>query len=200
MIPESKRRKFQAVFLFVLVPVGILGTVAELIDHPPDFGFALISAALTSGALALGVWLWRMKDFRWYDDLKTKAKQLIPRCRFQFSLRTLLIAVTALAVPLGYVGWQAKIVRQRDEAVKLIATLGGSIELFDDEWQFRRATKYDESTFKFRPPLVRRLLGDRAYFRVTVPHLSESEAQTIREAFPGIEIVVGRRYFYGPSL
>jgi hypothetical protein len=32
---------------------------------------------------------------------------------FQFSLRTLLIGVTLLAVPLGYVGWQAKIVRER---------------------------------------------------------------------------------------
>ena len=32
---------------------------------------------------------------------------------FQFSLRTLMIVVTLLAVPLGYVGWQAKIVRER---------------------------------------------------------------------------------------
>jgi hypothetical protein len=32
----------------------------------------------------------------------------------QFSLRTLMIAVALLAVPLGYVGWQAKIVRERN--------------------------------------------------------------------------------------
>ena len=32
---------------------------------------------------------------------------------FQFSLRTLMIGVTLLAVPIGYVGWQAKIVRER---------------------------------------------------------------------------------------
>jgi hypothetical protein len=32
---------------------------------------------------------------------------------FQFSLRTLMIGVTVLAVPCGYVGWQAKIVRER---------------------------------------------------------------------------------------
>jgi hypothetical protein len=32
---------------------------------------------------------------------------------FQFSLRTVLIVVTLLAVPLAYVGWQAKIVRER---------------------------------------------------------------------------------------
>jgi hypothetical protein len=35
------------------------------------------------------------------------------RPRFQFSMRTLLIGVTLLAVPLGYVGWQVKIVRER---------------------------------------------------------------------------------------
>jgi hypothetical protein len=33
-----------------------------------------------------------------------------PRRHFQFRLRTLMIGVTLLAVPLGYVGWQAKIV------------------------------------------------------------------------------------------
>ncbi len=34
---------------------------------------------------------------------------------FQFRLRTLMIVVTLLAVPLGYVGWQAKIVRERKD-------------------------------------------------------------------------------------
>jgi hypothetical protein len=32
---------------------------------------------------------------------------------YQFNLRTLMIAVTLLAVPMGYVGWQLKIVRAR---------------------------------------------------------------------------------------
>ena len=32
---------------------------------------------------------------------------------FQFRLRTLMIGVTLLAIPCGYVGWQAKIVRER---------------------------------------------------------------------------------------
>ena len=42
-----------------------------------------------------------------------------PRRRFQFRLRTLLIVVTVFAMPLGYVEWEAKIVRasfaMRDE-------------------------------------------------------------------------------------
>jgi hypothetical protein len=37
---------------------------------------------------------------------------------FQFSLRTLLIVVTLLAVVCGYVGWQAKIVRERKAMLK----------------------------------------------------------------------------------
>jgi hypothetical protein len=37
-----------------------------------------------------------------------------PRRRFQFRLRTLMIGVTLFAlIPCGYVGWQAKIVRER---------------------------------------------------------------------------------------
>jgi hypothetical protein len=40
------------------------------------------------------------------------------RRHFQFSLRTLLIGVTLLAVPCAYVGWQAKIVREREEYLK----------------------------------------------------------------------------------
>jgi hypothetical protein len=37
---------------------------------------------------------------------------------FQFSLRTLMIVVTLLAVPLGYVGWQAKIVMERKAEIR----------------------------------------------------------------------------------
>jgi hypothetical protein len=44
------------------------------------------------------------------------ADQPSPRRRFQFRLRTLMIGVMLLAIPLGYVGWQARIVRERHEA------------------------------------------------------------------------------------
>jgi hypothetical protein len=43
--------------------------------------------------------------------------------RFQFRLRTLMIVVTLLAVPLGYVGWQVKIVREwRAELSRVVAS------------------------------------------------------------------------------
>jgi hypothetical protein len=38
---------------------------------------------------------------------------VVMKARFQFRLRTLMIAVTVLALPLGYIGWQAKIVGYR---------------------------------------------------------------------------------------
>jgi hypothetical protein len=39
---------------------------------------------------------------------------------FQFHVRTLMIGVTLLAVPMGYVGWHAKIVRERTRAFRLV--------------------------------------------------------------------------------
>jgi hypothetical protein len=41
-----------------------------------------------------------------------------PRRRLQFRLRTLMIGVTLLAVPLGYLGWQAKIARVRESLLE----------------------------------------------------------------------------------
>jgi hypothetical protein len=47
------------------------------------------------------------------------------RRRFQFRLRTLMIVVSLLAMPLGYVGWQAKIVRERKAVLAEIEDAGG---------------------------------------------------------------------------
>ena len=44
---------------------------------------------------------------------------------FQFSLRSLMIGVTLLAVPCAYVGWQAKIVRERRAMLGTIDAVGG---------------------------------------------------------------------------
>jgi hypothetical protein len=46
---------------------------------------------------------------------------------FQFSLRTLLIGVTLLAVPCAYVGWQIKIVQERRSMLARIASTGGEV-------------------------------------------------------------------------
>jgi hypothetical protein len=58
------------------------------------------------------------------------ANQPSPRRRFQFRLRTLMIGVTLLAIPCGYLGWQAKIIRERREAAARYQTIRGRESTF----------------------------------------------------------------------
>src|ERR1700747_2520005 len=58
------------------------------------------------------------------ENLRITEKSQLRR-RFQFRLRTLLIVVTLLAVPCAYVGWQAKIVREREAIANRILGLDG---------------------------------------------------------------------------
>ena len=51
---------------------------------------------------------------------------------FQFSLRTLMIGVTLLAVPLGYVAWHARVVRERKELLSLVLNRGGGYLISDE--------------------------------------------------------------------
>jgi hypothetical protein len=69
---------------------------------------------------------------------------------FQFSLRSLLIVVTALAIPCGYLGWQAKVVRERKAMLDKIVSLGGGYLV----------ARQDEPIEIPNPPLLRRWLGD----------------------------------------
>src|SRR5438477_6176 len=112
--------------------------------------------------------------------------------KLQFRLRTLMIVVTLLAVPLGYVGRQAKIVRKRRwfqfrlrtlMIVTMIAAVACRYVVHERGIvQERRAILADEklvscfltqaqaerletglsSVENCRIPLVRELLGDRA--------------------------------------
>jgi autotransporter translocation and assembly factor TamB len=76
---------------------------------------------------------------------------------FQFSLWTLMIVVTLLAVPLGYVGWQAKIVRERNTLAESLTTLG------------RTQTKNGNI------PWLRRMLGDSVYDHITLCRSASDE-------------------------
>src|SRR5690348_1919362 len=69
------------------------------------------------------------------------------RRRFQFRLRTLMIVVTLLAVACAYIGWQAKIVRER--RIELERTVDLRVVGIDgsDKWGII--------------PWVRRVLGDK---------------------------------------
>jgi hypothetical protein len=88
--------------------------------------------------------------------------------RFQFRLRTLMIGVTLLAVPCAYVGWQAKIVRERD-AMRLDLKDHGFVT-FDDPKLV---------------PIVRRWLGDEGYSTILVPRGTSADyIAKIKAIFP----------------
>jgi hypothetical protein len=107
------------------------------------------------------------------------ADQPSPRRLFQFSLRTLMIVVTLLAVVCGYVGWQAKIVRNRKLVMNWIATHNGETAL---NRKHSGAPDYWPSI-----PWLRRLLGDRAIAGLNIGPLSAEDEARIREAFPEME-------------
>ena len=80
------------------------------------------------------------------------------RRRFQFRLRTLLIGVTLLAVPCGYVGWQAKIVRARINEVENRFSENLDLGLCIDGYSYEIPGT----------PWFRRLLGDVTVYQIEV--------------------------------
>ena len=98
---------------------------------------------------------------------------------FQFSLRTLLIGVTLLAVQCAYVGWQAKIVRERNTMRAEMKRRGTETVDFDD-------VVWDRSE-KFRPLYrLREWMGDKALFEVYVTNgeLNSPYVLRVKELFP----------------
>jgi hypothetical protein len=103
---------------------------------------------------------------------------------FQFSLRTLMIGVTLVAVACGYVAWQARIVAVRDAARARITALGG-------QWRLGGYIDYEESV-----PLIRRWLGDEPVSNVIIPdNVSKEDEQRIRDVFEDVVIsrIISRR-------
>ena len=111
------------------------------------------------------------------------ASETVPtRRRFQFRLRTLLIGVTLLAVPLGYVGWQATIVRERRALLDSIKAAGGGDET---------AVFHNNAS---PPPWLRRILGDETVELLLVPPATDKETMArIHRLFPDTHILVGTR-------
>ena len=95
--------------------------------------------------------------------------------RFQFSLRTLLIVVTLICLALGgYVGWQKKIVLDREEVLAWIGK-HWSYSLYHDK----------ESSL----PWHRRMMGDRGLKLVLAENSMAEERDRIQSAFPEAKIV-----------
>ena len=103
------------------------------------------------------------------------------KSRFQFRLRTLMIGVTLLAAVCAYVGWQARIVRERMLMMRWIKEHDGYCLI---------AVKEPDTPLKAaRPPLVRRWLGDvqvvEIWFRSLI---ARDDATRLLEAFPGTQL------------
>ena len=99
--------------------------------------------------------------------------------RFQYSLRTLLIVVTLLAIPCGYVGWQAKIVRDRKTMRVRIAGRGG----YSTEPDSFPIT-YMKLGPDFRVSWIRQRLGDFPVAYIYYGSDSPADVPEIQECFP----------------
>jgi hypothetical protein len=97
------------------------------------------------------------------------------RRRFQFRLRTLMIGVTLLAVPMGYVGWQATIVRKRTSELD---TLGKNCKII-----------FAPADARPRLPWIRRLLGDKDVAAINLPPTTIEEVYRVKEVFPEADVV-----------
>jgi len=123
-----------------------------------------------------------------HDKPNTAASEKPRRRWFQFRLRTLLIGMMLLAVPCGYMGWQAKIVRERKGVLELVVQQGGTIS------PLINAPPDD------LPPLVRRLLGDEPIGLIEFQQpITTEELQSIAAAFPEADIKDGKRVT-GPAI
>ena len=108
----------------------------------------------------------------------------MPMPRFQFSLRTLLIVVTLLAIPCGWLGWQAKIVRDRKAMMARIREAKGGGWTAEDVAGIH-LPKRDEPRFGW----VRDWLGDVPIRLILIPPSSEPKDDEIRRVFPEASIM-----------
>ena len=93
---------------------------------------------------------------------------------FQFSLRTLFIVVTLLAIPCGYVGYQAKLVRERKAMIEQIREGKGLVVPVDVKTWPKMPT----------PSWIRRVLGDEPVYSIGIEQSSKPSNDEIRELFP----------------
>ena len=99
--------------------------------------------------------------------------------RFQFSLRTLLIGVTLFCVLVGsYVGWQAKIVRERKAELNRVAK--------------KYLIGIEESDQAMTIPWLRRILGDVTVDFIAVPaETPRDEIDRLHALFPESRVTAG---------
>jgi hypothetical protein len=115
---------------------------------------------------------------------------------FQFRLRTLLIVITLLAVPWAYVGWQARIVRQRKAMMSELNGTGASVYLTSEIAHIQGANfGIDIGDRTIRPPYptasgLRELLGDDFVLGIVLSQQTPPvTVSRIRATFPEAMVV-----------
>jgi hypothetical protein len=113
------------------------------------------------------------------------ANQPAPRRRFQFHQRSLIIGVTLLAVACWYVGWQAKIVRDRKSELNRAVNM--------------RLIGIDGGDQAKAIPWMRRLLGDVSVNSISMPpDTAADELDRLRALFPE-STVTSVDWFFSPD-
>ena len=114
-------------------------------------GYAVLTAMASVGAFLLLMLGWL-------------ALAMVFRRRFQFSIRSLLVLIVAVAVPCSWFSCEMKKARQQREAVQGIVTLGGGV-----------VSDYERSFFSTQqaPAWLRQLFGDDFFRDVVGVYLDE---------------------------
>jgi hypothetical protein len=107
----------------------------------------------------------------------------LPKCKrrwFQFSLRTLLTFVVIVAIPCAYVGWEAKIVRERRTLLDSIKAVGG-LDVTDI---------IHNDAGPPPPSWLRRVLGDETVELLLVPITTDEETMAqLHRRFPETRVL-----------
>jgi hypothetical protein len=102
---------------------------------------------------------------------------------FQFSLRSLMIVVTLLAVPCAYVGWHAKIIHRRKAMINKLTRLDGACLTVAQVAEVEPSHEFDDTTLTL--PWIRKWLGDEPMFGLYIPEsVPDADASEIASAFP----------------
>jgi hypothetical protein len=111
---------------------------------------------------------------------------------FQFSLRTLMIVVTLLAVPCAYVGWHAKIIHRRQAMLNKLTRLNGACLTVAQVTEIEPSHEFDDTT---KLPWIREWLGDEPVFGLNIPEsVPEVDANEIASAFPEAVVSQSRMF------
>jgi hypothetical protein len=109
----------------------------------------------------------------------------LPRCKrrwSQFSLRSLLIFTLICAIPCGYLGWQAKIVRERKLCFKQLASKRG-------------IGQHGPESLPNAPNWIRLALGDVPIESIDAPvFATDDELNEIRAMFPEAKVRVATEF------